>query len=99
MFVIRSSRSAAHTVATLIALVILSAAAVADVQADLLQLNTAFPEALRQANASALPLVLDDRFTWTHTAGIAQTKPDLLDHSRLRAQHYADPRTHQETVH
>jgi len=99
MFVIRSSRSAAHTVATLIVLVILSAAAVADAQADLLQVNTAFHEALRQANASALALVLDDRFTWTHTDGIVQTKSDLLDHIRLGEQHYAELRTDQETVH
>src|SRR5713226_10209890 len=99
MFVIRNSRSAAHMVATLIVLVILSAAAVADAQADLLQVNTAFHEALREANASALALVLDDRFTWTHTDGIVQTKSDLLDHIRLGEQHYAELRTDQETVH
>src|SRR6266481_10143166 len=98
MFVIRNSRSAAHMVATLIVLVILSAAAVADAQADLLQVNTAFHEALREANASALALVLDDRFTWTHADGIVQTKSDLLEHIRSGDLRYAELRTDQEMV-
>src|SRR5438876_12188933 len=65
-FVIRNSSPATHVAAILIALVILSIAAGADTRADLLQINTAFHEALREANASALALVLDNRFTWTN---------------------------------
>ena len=98
MFVIRNSSPATHMVAILIALVILSIAAGADARADLLQVNTVFHEALRQANTSALALVLDDRFTWTNADGVVEKKVDLLEHIRLRELRYAELRTDQETV-
>jgi len=85
-------------VATLITLVILSAAAVADAHADLLQVSTAFHEALRVANASSLALVLDDRFTWTRAEGMVQTKSEVLEHIRSGDLHYVELRTDQETV-
>jgi predicted glycoside hydrolase/deacetylase ChbG (UPF0249 family)/ketosteroid isomerase-like protein len=96
MLVIRNSPSAAHMAAILVALVILSAAAVADAHADLLLVNATFHEALREGNATALALVLDDRFTWTRADGIVQRKSDLLEYLRLGELRYAELRTDQE---
>lgn len=84
MFVIRNSPSATYMAAILIALVILSAAAVADAHADLMRVSTAFHEGLREGNATALAVVLDDRFTWTQADGIVQSKSDLLERLRWR---------------
>ena len=95
---IRNSSPATHVAAILIALVILSIAAGADTRADLLQINTAFHEALREANVSVLALVLDNRFTWTNADGVVEKKVDLLEHIRLRELRYAELRTDQETV-
>jgi predicted glycoside hydrolase/deacetylase ChbG (UPF0249 family)/ketosteroid isomerase-like protein len=98
MVVIRNSPSAAHMAAILIALVILSTTSVADARAELLQVNAAFHDALREANVSALALVLDDRFTWTKADGVVEKRADLLEHIRLRELRYTELRTDQETV-
>jgi hypothetical protein len=98
MLVIRKSLSATYIAAILIALVSLSAAAIADADADLLRVSTAFHQGLREGNATALAAVLDDRFTWTQADGVVQTKSDLLERLRLGKLRYAELRTEQEAV-
>ena len=90
MLVIRNSASATYMAAILVALVILSATAVADAHSDLLRVSTAFHEGLREGNAAALAVVLDDRFTWTQADGIVQRKSDLLEHLRSGELRYAE---------
>lgn len=99
MLVIRNSASATYMAAILVALVILSATAVADAHSDLLRVSTAFHEGLREGNAAALAVVLDDRFTWTQADGIVQGKSDLLGHLRSGELRYAQLLAEQETVH
>jgi predicted glycoside hydrolase/deacetylase ChbG (UPF0249 family)/ketosteroid isomerase-like protein len=96
--VIRHSTFSGHAMATVMALAFLSVTAVADARSGLLHVDTSFHEALRDANASALALLLDDRFTWTDTDGIVQTKSDLLEHIRSAELRYVELRTDQPTL-
>jgi predicted glycoside hydrolase/deacetylase ChbG (UPF0249 family) len=80
----------------ILALLVFAGAAVAEAQAGLLRAHTAFHEALRDADASALDWLLDENFTWTHTDGLVQSKADLLvkiGDGKLR---YSELRTDQE---
>jgi chitin disaccharide deacetylase len=72
-------------------------AALADTKGDLLHAHTAFHEALRDANASALDRLLDDHFTWTHGDGLVQTKSALLEKIRAGKLRYAELKTDQES--
>ena len=81
----------------ILGLLVVAGAAVAEPQAGLLRAHTAFHEALRDADASALDRLLDQHFTWTHTDGLVQSKADLLAKIRDGKLRYSEMSTDQET--
>ena len=70
--------------------------AVADVPSDLLRASAAFQKALRDANASALSAIVDDRFIWITADGAVFGKSDLLGQLRGHASQFGDLTSEQE---
>jgi chitin disaccharide deacetylase len=66
----------------ILGLLVLAGASGADPQSELVRAHSAFHQALREADASALDRLLDEHFTWTHTDGLVQSKADLLEKVR-----------------
>src|ERR1700757_5080726 len=66
----------------ILGLSLLAGASGADPQSELVRAHSAFHQALREADASALDRLLDEHFTWTHTDGLVQSKADLLEKVR-----------------
>jgi chitin disaccharide deacetylase len=81
----------------ILGLSVLAGASVADPQSELVRAHSAFHQALREADASALDRLLDERFTWTHTDGLAQSKADLLEKVRGGKLRYSELSADQET--
>ena len=76
---------------------VLAGASVAEPQAELVHAHSAFHQALREADASALDRLLDEHFTWTHTDGLVQSKADLLEKVRGGKLRYSELSADQET--
>src|SRR5207245_1904822 len=94
----RRATSGAKVLATpILGLLVFAGAAVAEPQAGLVRAHTAFHEALRDANVSALDGLLDENFTWTHTDGLVQSKADLFAKIRDGKLRYSELSTDQET--
>src|SRR5215831_12720268 len=70
--------------------------AVADVPSELLRASAAFQKALRDADASALSAIVDDRFIWITADGAVFGKSDLLGQLRGRASQFGDLTSEQE---
>ena len=70
--------------------------AVADVPSELLRASAAFQKALRDADASALSAIVDDRFIWITADGAVFGKSDLLGQLRGHASQFGDPTSEQE---
>jgi predicted glycoside hydrolase/deacetylase ChbG (UPF0249 family) len=97
MFKRRRATSAVRVSATLIlGLLFFAGVAVAEPQGELVRAHSSFHAALRDADASALERLLDEHFTWTHTDGLVQDKPDLLEKIRDGKLRYAELGTDQE---
>jgi predicted glycoside hydrolase/deacetylase ChbG (UPF0249 family) len=94
----RSATSGARVLSTLmLGLLVFAGASIADPLAELVRVHTAFHQALRDADASALDRLLDEHFTWTHTDGLVQSKADLLAKIRDGQLRYSELSTDQET--
>ena len=81
----------------ILGLLILAGASGADPQSELVRAHSAFHQALREADASALDRLLDEHFTWTHTDGLVQSKADLLEKVRGGKLRYSELSADQET--
>jgi predicted glycoside hydrolase/deacetylase ChbG (UPF0249 family) len=97
MFERRSSIAAAKALTPLIfALWAFAGQAIAQPRPELVRAHSAFHQALREADASALDRLLDGHFTWTHTDGLVQTKSELVEKIRGGKLRYAELSTDQE---
>jgi hypothetical protein len=93
----QSATLVAKALSTLIlGLLVFAGAAVADPQGELARAHSAFHQALREADASALDRLLDEHFTWTHTDGLVQSKSELVEKVRGAKPRYAELSTDQE---
>lgn len=92
----RATSGVKALLALILGLLVFAGAAVAAPQSELLRAHTAFHEALRDADGSALDRLLDGHFTWTHTDGVVQSKSDLLERIRGGKLRYAELGTDQE---
>jgi predicted glycoside hydrolase/deacetylase ChbG (UPF0249 family) len=93
----RSSIAAAKALTPLIfALWAFAGQAIAQPRPELVRAHSAFHQALREADASALDRLLDGHFTWTHTDGLVQTKSELVEKIRGGKLRYAELSTDQE---
>src|SRR5882762_7681933 len=63
---------------------------------EIVRAHSAFHQALREGDASALDRLLDEHFTWTHTDGLVQSKSDLVEKIRGGKLRYAELSTDQE---
>jgi chitin disaccharide deacetylase len=81
----------------ILGLLVLAGASGADPQSELVRAHSAFHQALREADASALDRLLDEHFTWTHTDGLVQSKGDLLEKVRGGKLRYSELSAEQET--
>ena len=81
----------------ILGLLVLAGASGADPQSELVRAHSAFHQALREADASALDRLLDEHFTWTHTDGLVQSKADLLEKVRGGKLRYSELSAEQET--
>jgi chitin disaccharide deacetylase len=81
----------------ILGLLVFAGAADADRQGELVRAHSAFHQALREADASALDRLLDEHFTWTHTDGLVQSKSELAEEIRSGKLRYAELSTDQET--
>jgi chitin disaccharide deacetylase len=76
---------------------VLAGASVADPPSELVRAHSAFHQALREADASALDRLLDEHFTWTHSDGLVQSKAELLEKVRGGNLRYSELSADQET--
>jgi len=94
----QSTTLVAKALTTLIlGLSVFAGAAVANPQGELVRAHSAFHQALRGGDASALDRLLDEHFTWTHTDGLVQSKSDLVEKVRGGKLRYSELSTDQET--
>ncbi len=97
MFEKRSSIAAAKVITLLIfALWAFAGRAIAQPGPELVRAHSAFHQALREADASAVDRLLDGHFIWTHTDGLVQSKSELVEKIRGGKLRYAELSTDQE---
>jgi predicted glycoside hydrolase/deacetylase ChbG (UPF0249 family) len=96
MFQKQSSMAAAKVLTLICTLWAFAVPAMPQQRSDVRGIHTAFHNALRDADASALERRLDEHFTWIHTDGLVQSKADLLEKIRGGKLRYAELSTDQE---
>jgi predicted glycoside hydrolase/deacetylase ChbG (UPF0249 family) len=96
MFLTRNA-GRASAIILIAAVTVLTRAAVAETDVQLLRAHAAFHKALRESDASELQRLLDSHFTWTHSDGLVQSKSTVLDEIRTGKIRYSELSTDGET--